>query len=576
MKYLLTIFIIFYSTLISSNTNLSIEELEKLNEKPKAYESKGKHNTYYNYIFYLTPNNTILPGSKKSPYKNQTDNYRDDILDENSINFKSGQFEVFIPVEKFPFEDAKCKNTVVLRMGQTFIDDNISDLDLVLRKKYILEKQELYFDIKKMVLSKQGYVKVILELGKGCNAFFRSAEGRYINYEGQYINADVEIKNEKEVEKKIGNKLYLNANGGDPETYFNQPLNIKNKIIEVANEITGLKKSPYGRDITTRATSKITMPNGKIVTAKLDNFRNLKITDEEEKVLLESKVSGASSIYAFKHKDKTIAWGVGWHIYGKDKGYHETVDFTVLSTYIPVLKEEGIKINYHYLRPNITEYFDAIKSSSSPVFSNAITVQGSANAGNCYYCGLDFYTIDNTEGLIPIATIEEFEKNNIDLNIIDPLVAAGSLTRSKCDLNNYYNYNINKDQKYFKTNWKDCRENINKKKFIYYKNFIKKNYKEIINSAVKYEKYEQSFFTTQNCKEKGYYNYNPYSENVSDFLKRTKSDQEKILIEHYEKSCNLDKLYTYEMVAKQCFQMFEVFMFQQDGFFDVGMDICSN
>ena len=46
-----------------------------------------------------------------------------------------------------------------------------------------------------MVLSKKGYIKVIIELYGGCNANFRSAEGRYINYEGQYINTNIEINN---------------------------------------------------------------------------------------------------------------------------------------------------------------------------------------------------------------------------------------------------------------------------------------------------------------------------------------------------------------------------------------------
>ena len=77
-------------------------------------------NTHFK--FYLTPYNTILPSDSSSPKQNQdSQNYRDDILDENSTNFtKYGQFEIFIPKEKYGFDVIKdCNNFVIIRMPST-------------------------------------------------------------------------------------------------------------------------------------------------------------------------------------------------------------------------------------------------------------------------------------------------------------------------------------------------------------------------------------------------------------------------------------------------------------------------
>ena len=70
------------------------------------------------------------------------------VLDENSINF-IGQFEIFI-VEKFPYEEY----TVVLRMPSTSLSSDISEEEALKNKKYILEKQNLYLEIKKMAYQK--------------------------------------------------------------------------------------------------------------------------------------------------------------------------------------------------------------------------------------------------------------------------------------------------------------------------------------------------------------------------------------------------------------------------------------
>ena len=137
--------------------------------------------------FYLTSYNTILPSDSSSPNKNQdSQNYRDDILDENSTNFtKYGQFEIFIPKEKYGFNVIEdCNNFVIVRMPQTLTRNYDEETAL----SFIKEKQNLYFEIKNMVESKKGYVEIIIETNGGgpCTDFFRSGGGRYVNYFGQY------------------------------------------------------------------------------------------------------------------------------------------------------------------------------------------------------------------------------------------------------------------------------------------------------------------------------------------------------------------------------------------------------
>ena len=67
----------------------------------KYTNSKGY--TFRNFKFILTPKNTILPSDERITsmgYSRDADNYRMEILDEKSDNFKEyGQFEIFIPSE---------------------------------------------------------------------------------------------------------------------------------------------------------------------------------------------------------------------------------------------------------------------------------------------------------------------------------------------------------------------------------------------------------------------------------------------------------------------------------------------
>ena len=63
---------------------------------------------------------------------------------------------------------------------------------------------------------------------------------------------------------EIGNNVYLNACGANPQKYFDKPLNIQNIVTEIPNRITKLKKSKYEREFQTLATSAINLGNDKI------------------------------------------------------------------------------------------------------------------------------------------------------------------------------------------------------------------------------------------------------------------------------------------------------------------------
>jgi len=171
----------------------------------QIYTSTTKGMTYYHIKYTLTPENTLLPNDPKLVaefgLKRNVENYRDEILDEQSINFKEyGQFEIFIPVEEFPFAHHK-SGYMIVRMPQTLADNEYSAHSKDSKRyDYVAEKQALYNRIKEMKESGKGSVDVIIELNPYVrvkskdlleleltqrNIFFRTAHGRYIDYTGQ-------------------------------------------------------------------------------------------------------------------------------------------------------------------------------------------------------------------------------------------------------------------------------------------------------------------------------------------------------------------------------------------------------
>ena len=135
--------------------------------EPEIYSITYKSGkTFKHFKFQFTPETIKLP--KEFPTRKQ--------LDEKAINFRYGQFEVFIPAEHLNLPQA-CRSNYIVRMPQT--------LDLS-KKMYIKEKQDLYFQLKKVALGSLDKYSAVIEITykKGCNLFFRTAKGKYIHYAG--------------------------------------------------------------------------------------------------------------------------------------------------------------------------------------------------------------------------------------------------------------------------------------------------------------------------------------------------------------------------------------------------------
>jgi hypothetical protein len=191
MKTLLTLLSLTFLLILSSSSVVLAEDLDEASSYPneingvKIHTSTGNYNIkFYHFKFKLTPENTVLPDNYRlimKGYSRNPTNYRFNILDEKSSNFKCGQFEVFIPVDLFPLSNEK-GGFMILRMAQTLTCEGRSN-------KFIKDKQDLFFRIKEMVKSKSGAVEVIVELPPPGylkrNVDFRSTRSKYIDYVGQ-------------------------------------------------------------------------------------------------------------------------------------------------------------------------------------------------------------------------------------------------------------------------------------------------------------------------------------------------------------------------------------------------------
>ena len=226
-----------------------------------------------------------------------------------------------------------------------------------------------------------------------------------------YKNSD----NQQTSAYKIDEEVFLNACGADPDTYYDKPLNIKNILIEVPNKINNLKKSKYNREFQTLATSTIDLGNDKI-DISVSNFRDLTIKNSAGEVLEERKISGASSVYELRHKDKIVAWGVGWH---KRCGESYETDFTALRIFIPIKKDDKISIEQKLISLNINPFYKATINSEKLIIADAVEIGGSSRASTYYYGGQKFYQLDHLDGIKSIDTYEELHKK-IDVLKISP------------------------------------------------------------------------------------------------------------------------------------------------------------
>ena len=248
---------------------------------------------------------------------------------------------------------------------------------------------------------------------------------------------------------EIGQSVYFNACGGDPQKYFSTPLNFKDIVIEVPNKIIKLEKSKYDREFQTLAKSSIDIED-KQVNITLSNFRNLTISDASGKELEERKVSGATSIYEIKHKDKTIAWGVGWHIWCyKDRAWEE-VEFTAFRLYVPYLKNGEIIIQNKLISLKINQIYDALIDGESLILSDGVNILGSDNRNTYFYKGASFFEINNKDGINFDLSFDEL-KEKINIYKLSPALIISTLSR--------YNQ-ISALEKYTKENFDEIYEDL--------------------------------------------------------------------------------------------------------------------
>ena len=205
---------------------------------------------------------------------------------------------------------------------------------------------------------------------------------------------------------EIGNNVYLNACGANPQKYYDKPLNIQNIVTEVPNRIIKLEKSKYNRKFQTLATSAIDFGNDKIGIS-ISNFRDLTIKNNNGVVLATRKISGASSLYELKHKGKVVAWGAGWH---KNCGNVYDTDFTAFRIFLPVKKGNKISIEQKLISLNINPFYKTTINSEKLIITDAVEISGSSRASTYYYGGQKFYQLDHVNGIKSIDTYEELHK----------------------------------------------------------------------------------------------------------------------------------------------------------------------
>ena len=215
---------------------------------------------------------------------------------------------------------------------------------------------------------------------------------------------------------EVGKNVYLNACGSNPDKYYDSPLNIENILVEAPNKIVKLEKSKYDREFQTLATSRIEL-DGNEFEISVSNFRDLIIKSNTGELLEERKISGASSIYEFKHENKIVAWGVGWHKYCKE--YYSDIDFTVLRIFVPIKKNNKVSIQQTVVSLNLSETYKATSNSDNLILAHGEDILGSSGAATYYYEGVQFFEIDNQNDLKPIVSFDELNKK-IDIEKLDP------------------------------------------------------------------------------------------------------------------------------------------------------------
>jgi len=227
--------------------------------------------------------------------------------------------------------------------------------------------------------------------------------------------------------QKIGDEVYLQACGSNPQEYLTSPKSVKNLLREVPNKVIDLNPSPYGRPFSTIAKSIINYNADSKLTAELSNFRDLKVTDDSGKVLYEQKVSGATSVYELRHNNQTFAWAVGWHNHCYE--YYEHTEFTVLRVIFPIEVNGTLKINHKVFKgAYIKAFADALSKSKEPVLMQSDEIY-SSGATTCYYCLPRVFQMDKKSGFKEVKTVKDLDNLNIDLATAEPLIYASWLAQ---------------------------------------------------------------------------------------------------------------------------------------------------
>lgn len=240
---------------------------------------------------------------------------------------------------------------------------------------------------------------------------------------------------------EVGDDVYLNACGNNPQKYFDEPLNIQNILLEVPNKIIKTEKSKYDREFQTLASSQIKLDDQDI-TISVSNFRDLIIKNNAGGILEERKISGASSLYELKHKGKVVAWGVGWH---KNCGNHYDTDFTAFRIFLPVQNGNKISIEQKLISLNINPFYETTINSEKLIIVDAVEIGGSSRAATYYYAGQKFYEIDHKNGIKIINTYEQLNKK-VDLLKLSPARMVNILGgyKEKEELNKFTKANFDK------------------------------------------------------------------------------------------------------------------------------------
>jgi hypothetical protein len=136
---------------------------------PKIHTVVNKGMVFQHFEIELSASNILLPKDIKNRER----------LDDTAVNFKYGQFEVFIPAKTLTLP-LKCKGNYIVRMPQT-LDKN---------RREIERKQSLFYAIRDAKIANKKPVRIVLEMsnyeGYACNLFFRDGgEGRYVDYVGK-------------------------------------------------------------------------------------------------------------------------------------------------------------------------------------------------------------------------------------------------------------------------------------------------------------------------------------------------------------------------------------------------------